>query len=53
MDKHNIIAGNQYADLEKRLATVLAKLDEMTLEVHALHIQQTVLIELVKSKSKL
>ena len=53
MDRHDSDAGHQYADLERRLATVLEKLEEMTAEVHALQQQQTVLIELVKSKIKL
>ena len=53
MDQHNVTTGNQYADLEKRLEIVLEKLNEMALEVLALQQQQTVLIELVKSKSKL
>jgi predicted nucleic acid-binding Zn-ribbon protein len=53
VDQHNVKTGNQYADLEKRLETVLEKLNEMTREVHALQQQQTVLIGLVKSKSKL
>ena len=53
VDQHNVTTGNQYADLEKRLEIVLEKLNEMALEVLALQQQQTVLIELVKSKSKL
>jgi hypothetical protein len=50
MDKHNNVAGTQYAMLEARLEVVLAQLAIMTNEVLAIKQQQADILQIVKEK---